>query len=302
MSKISNIKVVKENLELGVIECSYVWSLDGQSKLKGNPLKAFEKSLKTICNFEKTKKGRKTYYLIKDIYEENLPREHKNKSALKGNINRKGIISFKRDSNVEFVAAVLLNKVEYFTRCGDINFRSISSWMRVCGLESTEDKVNERINYMMNRAIEKLYKLNMIGVEVKYKAFVNNKFINISQSEFEKYTDKSRELLKKALGDDLYKVYRSYYQFRKYYKHLNKKELDNYYWKLMDCDIEFVYKEYRLYDILECEKSENEVYLRLLDVVFGEHYFEDEKVIDRIEEFIDVLGQEVRSQDIKVGF
>lgn len=308
MSKIRNLKEVKERLEIGEIECSYVWSLDGQVKLKGNPLRAFERSLRMICNFEKTKKGRKTYYIIKEIYREDLEREHNNKSALKGNLNRKGKIGFKKNSNVEFVAAVLVNKIEYFECNYDKGYRTVSQWINACGLSSSNERVNERIRGMMNRAIEKLIKLQVIGGKVEYKACIDDEYIIISQKEYERYTEKSRKCLMEVLGEKLYKKYKCYYMFDLYYKHSDKEELKKKYWEIMNEKIQFVYKTYRLYDNLGINKDKNQIYNRLLDVIFGEEseelFISGETIKDKVQAFVKDLEEsiEFKTIEMKIGF
>ena len=88
MGKIKDIDSLKSQLVLGEVKCRDLWSIDKQSNLKGNPLKAFERSLETICKFYKTKKGRVTYYCIEEIYEINLKRKHKNSVMMLNNKNK----------------------------------------------------------------------------------------------------------------------------------------------------------------------------------------------------------------------
>lgn len=290
MGKIKDIDNFKSQLVLGEVKCSYLWNIDGQSNLKGNPLKAFESSLDTICSFQKIKKGRVTYYCVEEIYEVNLERKHKNSIAMLNNRNKSGKIGFKEDSNVEFVAAVLINKVEYFTAKGDKSFKSISSWAKICGFTSRYEKVNNLLRNMVDRAIIKLEKLGFIGVETKYMAGkFNGVHTEVSKEFFEEYKKRSREAFKKVVGEEMYKQYKSFFMFTTYYKYYDKLKLEMAYWNEMNTNIKYVYRCYKLKFKITISDIENKIYMRLLDVLFEEDHFGEYNINECIYNFIKSL-------------
>lgn len=269
MARISNIESVRIQLNIGHIECRKVWALDNQYKLKGNSLKAFETCLNTICNFDKYKEGKLSYYHIKEIYDEALPREHKNKIALIGNKNKLDKICFEEGSDVLFVSALLLNKVDYFNHRGDNGYYSISSWVRMCGLKSENEKVQNRIRNLVEYSINKLSKLGFISVNIQYMECRNGIHSYITKDDFQEYRDKSKLCFISVVNDDIRRRYRSYSQFHSLYKWSDKYLIEDRYWKAMNTDIEYVYRVYKIDIIFKPEFIEDKNYNKLLDTIWG---------------------------------
>lgn len=289
MGKISDIEAIRKKLVIGEIECKLVWELDNQKKLKGNPLKAFETCLKRICRFEKFKSGRFSYYNIIEIYDVIKEREHKNKKALIGNKNKLNKIYFEKGSHVEFVAALIINKIDYFYNKGERGYKSISAWAKIFGLITEDECVQNRIRNLVEISIKKLQKLDFIEIDIKYMACVDNQHGYISEDEFNKYREQSNKCFKEAVGDIISSKYRSYYQFQKLYTWKDKYILNEVYWRLMNSDIEYVYKVYKIIPKFKVEYLECKKYNRLLEVIWGESHdyiFEEKSINDKIHEFI----------------
>lgn len=289
MAKISDIEAIRKKLVLGEIECKSVWELDNQKKLKGNPLKAFETCLKRICRFEKFKIGRCSYYDIIEIYDVIKEREHKNKEALLGNKNKLNKICFEKGSNVEFVAALIMNKIDYFYNMGERGYKSIGAWAKAFGLITEDERVQNRIRNLVEISLKKLQKLDFIEVDIKYMACVSNQHGYISEDEFNKYREQSNKCFKEAVGDRISSKYRSYYQFQKLYTWKDKYILEEVYWRLMNTQIEYVYKVYKISPKFKMEYLECEKYSRLLDVIWGESDYpmiENTSINDKICEFL----------------
>ena len=295
MSKIKDLKKIKENLKIGEVACSDIWELDNQYSLNGNPLKAFETSLRTICNFDKTKIGRKTYYIINDIYKEIKPIEHGNKTALKGNSNKKGKRGFKKYSDVGFVASVLMNKIEYYK---EPQTTSISGGKRICQLHSTykDEEVDMRLYMLVKRAIDLLERLGFIEVQEQYMACVNNEHCCINAETYENYKEKSNSCLKEVLGDETFKRYKNYYVFDKFYKRYDKEILKDRYRELMNSNIEYTYVTYKLTDIRTIDIIYNKEYSKLLDLLFGDETQvpEEETIAERKNAFIEDLEERIK--------
>jgi len=299
VGKISDIKIFKNKIKIGKIEGKLLWELDNQKNLKGNPLKAFETCLKRICSFEKYKIGRNSYYNIIQIYDEIKEREHKNKISLIGNKNRINKIGFEMGSNVEFVAGVLMNKAEYFYNCGDTGFKSISTWVKVCGLISENEFIQNRLRNLVETAIKKLHKLEFVEANIAFMKCENGEHIPITEVEFNEYREKSNFCFKKSVGEKISNRYKSYYQFQKLYKWYDKYLLQNKYWKLMNTEIEYVYKVYKLTPIFKIEHIECKQFNRLLDVVFGdcdEDLLDNTTINENITEFVRSLEEDRKNK------
>lgn len=289
MGKISDIEAVRKKLVIGEIECKLVWELDNQKKLKGNPLKAFETCLKRTCRFKKFKSGRCSYYDIIEIYDVIKEREHKNKEALLGNKNKLNKICFEKGSDVEFVSALIINKIDYFYNMGERGYKSISAWAKAFGLITEDECVQNRIRNLVEISLKKLQKLDFIEVDIKYMACVDNQHGYISEDEFNKYREQSNKCFKEAVGDIISSKYRSYYQFQKLYTWKDKYILNEVYWRLMNTDIEYVYKVYKIIPKFKMEYLECKKYNRLLEVIWVESHdyiFEETSINDKIYEFI----------------
>lgn len=290
MARISDIEVLKEKLVIGHIECKELWKLDKQEKLKGNSLKAFETCLKRVCKFDKYKVGRNSYYNITEIYDDIKEREHKNKMALIGNKNKKDKICFEKGSDVEFVSALLMNKIEYFYSKGECGYKSISSWAKVCGLHSDNEFVQNRLRNLVEVSLRKLEKLKFLEIDVQFIACIDNQHIYISEDVFSEYREKSKKCFKNAVGENISSRYRSFYQFEKLYKWKDKSILKEDYWRLMNTNIEYVYRVYKIKPIFSFDYLEDKRYLRLIDVIFGddnEYLFESVSINESINQFIE---------------
>lgn len=105
------------------------------------------------------------------------------------------------------------------------------------------------------------------------------------------FRERSRESFKNAVGEELYKRYKSFFMFTTKCKlsYLQQTALEVKYWNCMNTDIKFVYRRYRISDNTTIQDINNEIYLRLVDVLFNiDNYpFEDEALIsDKISDFV----------------
>lgn len=294
MARISDLETLKKKLNIGKIECQMVWALDNQNGLKGNPLRAFETCLKTICSFEKYKVGRKSYYSIQEIYSVNKTREHRNKVALVGNTNKANKLCIEKDSAVEFVCALLMNKIQYINEHDYRTHISISGWARACGLSSEDEFVQNRLRNLVDKSIEKLQRFEFINVDVKFMACLYGEHMFIREDDFNNYKEKSKICFKNSVGEEISKRYKSYYQFYSLYKWKDREAINKKYWELMNTGIEYVYKVYRLTLNLKDEQLENKYFIRLGEVLWGyieDNGFEEISINEKIDDFIRNLEQ-----------
>ena len=286
MTKIRDKGEVKRNLKIGEIKCSDVWRLDNQEKLNGNSLKAFERDLETMCMFEKIKQGRSSYYRIKEIYLINKVKDHGNKTAMQGNVNKKNKITFCAGSDSEFIAAIIINKLEYFENNKDETYKTLNNWNKVIGLRSESSKVNLSIKRAIERNFIRLQKAGLVYLDIKYNAIVNNEMVEISKEEFDKYRIKSKKAFREAVGETTADFYKEIYNFIEKYDWQNKDELMDIYYFILDSDKKCVFKTYKVELIPDSNRINNPIYKRLHEVIFNS----GNSVQDSIENFKKRLG------------
>lgn len=111
-------------------------------------------------------------------------------------------------SDVEFVAALIMNKSKYFYNCEDKNFKSISAWSKICGLISEDEFVQNKLRNLVETAMKKLHKLEFVKVDINFMKCMNNEHSSITQIEFNEYKEKSNSCFKKSVGDEISSRYR----------------------------------------------------------------------------------------------
>lgn len=276
MGKIKDLEKVKEYLVCGQMKCSDVWAVDGQEKLKGDPLKAFERDLETICSFSKSKIGRSTYYQIKEIFAVTKEKLHGNKISMIGNTNKLNKLTYAQGSDSEFIAAVIINKLEYLERYKDESFKSLYTWMKVLGMNTKKKNVELNIKQAIGRNFIKLNKLGLIDLEIKFNTVIeyeNRKLVKeISEEEYKEYNKKSKEAFKEAVGDITAGFYKNVYNFCENYDWQNKNDLLEVYWFLMNTNMICVFKTYKVTLVNCIERIENPIYIRLHEVIFDYDY------------------------------
>lgn len=187
---------------------------------------------------------------------------------------------FKKGSHAEFVASILMHKIEHFKKLEDEEFMTIVSWADRCDLPPTSREYSA-----LKSAIGTMEKLNLIEVEEKYVAHSDEGHYPISKQEYDDFMEKSNKCLKEVLGEELFKTYNNYYVFHKRYSRSNRRELENKYRELMNSSIGFVYRTYRFVDV--SDKTENNAYIRLLEV------FNEDEIISNTIRLIESLEMEL---------
>lgn len=298
MGKIRDLVKVKEYLVCGQMKCSDVWAVDGQEKLKGNTLKAFERDLETICSFSKSTIGRSSYYHIEEIFAVAKEKFHGNKISMVGNTNKVNKLTYAQGSDSEFIAAVIINKLEYFEKNKDESYKTVGMYSNYFGFKSEDKKINTLIKQNVERNLVKLHKLGLIELNVQYHAVVKENFINITEEEYKKHNKKSKEVFREVVGDMKADYYKCFYRFIEEYDWQDKEDLLNVYRTLMETNVEYVFKTYKAKMIDNTLRIYNPVYKRLSEVLYNGE-LNGKSIGDQINKFIEKLEKknEVETND-----
>lgn len=304
MAKIKNICLVKSKLQLGEIKAATVWSYDGQEKLKGNSVKAFEKDLKRICDFEILQKGREKVYVIKELFEITLEREqHGNKRALKGNKNKEGCYGFNDESINKFIASTIINKIEYFEKKGGNGYKTVGQFMIAFGLYSEKyDQVNNTIRSSFIYVLNKMKKLEYLKVNTTYFKVIYGKRICISQEEYDNIKNVEKAKFKELVSETDFKKYKCAYNYSAYSKSFLK---DNILLEIRnDTGVDYVYKMYLIETVKNISLSVDEKYKEIVYTVY--EYKEDncneENTQENIKSFVNYLEEkyELKLEEFKI--
>lgn len=78
---------------------------------------------------------------------------------------------------MEFVSALLMNKIDYFYSQGECGYKAISSWAKVCGLYSDNEFVQNRLRNLVEVSLRKLVKLKYLEIDSQFIACIDNQHI-----------------------------------------------------------------------------------------------------------------------------
>lgn len=258
----------------------------------GGSKKTFERKLSECCNWN-TQNCKTTEINVIEVYKQ--PNETKFEHGLKGNKNNKGKVSWHDNSNSKFVAAVLLNKIEYFSRNNKLKnqFVTIKTLSNRCGFKTNCNATANSLSIEIKRNIDKLEKLNIIEVERKYNAKVGNSFIQISEDEYLQFKNISKKVWK-SLNEPIIEKFHTFYQFitiagdNQYIKSLYYEVLSK------ETNIEFVFKSYRFSLILN--EDNEDIITDLGDMIFDD----DITVQDKINNFVEEKEDYFKEKQIEI--
>lgn len=257
----------------------------------GGTKKAFERKLTECCKWN-TENCKTTEINIIEVYRQ--PNETVFEHGLKGNTNNKGKVSWHDGSNSKFVAAVLLNKIEYFQNNDKIKnqFVTIKTLSKRCGFKTNDTETANSLSIEIKRNIAKLEKLGVVKVERKYNAKVGRKFIEISEDEYFKFKDVSKKVWKN-LNEPIIEKFHTYFQFislvgeNSYISTIYNEALAK------KTDILFVFETYKL-SIINSDDN-IDIITDLLDMILDE----DEPIQDKINNYIEDKEEYFKEKHIK---
>ena len=242
--------------------------------------KTFERKLSECCKWN-TENCKTTEINVIEVYKQ--PNETKFEHGLKGNKNNKGKVSWHDNSNSKFVAEVLLNKIEYFSRNDKLKnqFVTIKTLSNRCGFQTDCNATANSLSIEIKRNLDKLEKLNIIKVDRKYNAKVGNSFIEISEEEYLKFKNISKRVWKN-LNEPIVKKFHTFYQFtsicsdNQYIKSLYYEALSK------ETNIEFVFESYRFSLIIN--EDNQDIIIDLSDMIFDDYITVQDKIDNFVEE------------------
>lgn len=249
--------------------------------------KAFQRKLSQCCKWN-TKNCKTTEINIIEVYRQ--PNETVFEHGLNGKQNKLGKVHWQENSNSKFVAAVLLNKIDYFNRNDKLKnqFVTIKTLLDRCGFQTDCNETANSLSIQIKRNIDKLEKLNIIKVERKYNAKVNNSFIQISENEYLKFKNISKKVWK-SLNEPVVEKFHTFYQFasicndNQYIKSLYYESLSK------ETNIEFVFESYRFSLILNEDNAK--IILDLDDMIFDDYITVKDKINNFVEETEDYFKE-----------